>query len=186
MSRTLATSRKSKRRRQLTLLSPERLASPLVSKAQSEAWTTLVVNLPCDSASYLIQFVRGGLSGKTSPECCSLTKEETSVASSRRWQNSGMGSPTEFWTLDSLESPNDADVCLLSDILETGDVPPQCSLTDHNLKRMKERLVKYTSPTNPLLVALQSCSVGAETRPSNMESKSRLLSVPNKAARESA
>jgi hypothetical protein len=34
-----------------------------------------------------------------------------------------MGSPTECLTLSSSEWPNDAAVCSLSDILETGDVP---------------------------------------------------------------
>ena len=34
-----------------------------------------------------------------------------------------MGSPTGFWTLNTSEWPSDAVVCLLSDILETGDVP---------------------------------------------------------------
>lgn len=41
--------------------------------------------------------------------------------SSGCWQNSGMGSPTEFLTLSSSDWPSDASVCSLSAILETGD-----------------------------------------------------------------
>jgi len=47
-----------------------------------------------------------------------------------------MGSPTEFWTLNSSEwnhtlapSLNDDDVCSLSDILETGELPQQYFLS---------------------------------------------------------
>jgi hypothetical protein len=41
-----------------------------------------------------------------------------------------MGSPTEFWTLSTSEWPNDAAVCSLSDILETGTVPQRFFLSD--------------------------------------------------------
>jgi hypothetical protein len=37
--------------------------------------------------------------------------------------NSGMGGPTESWTLNTSEYPSDAAACSLSDVLETGDVP---------------------------------------------------------------
>jgi hypothetical protein len=40
-----------------------------------------------------------------------------------------MGSPTEFSTLSTSDWPNDASVCSLSDILETGDVPQRYFLT---------------------------------------------------------
>jgi len=40
-----------------------------------------------------------------------------------------MGSPTEFLTLSSSEFPSDADVCSLSDILETGDLPQRYYLS---------------------------------------------------------
>jgi hypothetical protein len=40
-----------------------------------------------------------------------------------------MGSPTEFVTLNISEWPSDAAVCLLSDTLETGDVPQRFFLS---------------------------------------------------------
>lgn len=77
-----------------------------------------------------------GLYGKTFPACCRATKDEILVPSSERWQNAGMGSPTEFWTLSTCEwtaldglSLNDDGVCSLSEILETGDVPRQYYLS---------------------------------------------------------
>lgn len=53
------------------------------------------------------------------------------VPSSGGWRNSGMGSPTECWTLSTSEwnrtltpSHSDGGVCSLSDVLEaTGSVP---------------------------------------------------------------
>ncbi len=41
------------------------------------------------------------------------------MPSSGRWLNSGMGSPTECWTLSTSESPSDAVASSLSDVLET-------------------------------------------------------------------
>ncbi len=40
-----------------------------------------------------------------------------------------MGSPTEFWTLNTSAWPSDASVCSLSDVLETGDVPQRYFLS---------------------------------------------------------
>lgn len=183
MSRTLATSLPLRRPRQLTLLSRERLASRSLNKESNLAWLTLVANLHFNSAKYLSQYVRGGLSGKTSLACCNLIAVETSAASSRPWPNSGMGSPTEFWTQDILESPNDADVCLLSDIMETGEHPPQSCLTAHSTSRLVERLTKYTGPANLLLRAIRTYLAGQETKPPNMELKLSQRSARNKAAR---
>jgi hypothetical protein len=45
------------------------------------------------------------------------------------WRNAGMGSPTEFWTLSIGESHSNAVASSLSDIRETGDVPPRYFLS---------------------------------------------------------
>jgi hypothetical protein len=60
-----------------------------------------------------------GSSSKTSPVCCRQTEDEIWEPSSGRWQTSGMGSATEFWTLSTSESPSVAVECSLSDVLET-------------------------------------------------------------------
>lgn len=51
------------------------------------------------------------------------------VPSSGGWGNAGMASPTECWTLRTSESPSDAVVSSLSDILETRPVPPKYFLS---------------------------------------------------------
>lgn len=167
MSRTSETLRKSQARQRVISLWPERLASPSRCKAGDKAWMMLVANSPFTSPGCLSQVVRVGSSGKTSPESFGLTVGVTSEDSFRAWGNAGMGSPTEFWTLDISEAPQDADVCLLSDILQTGNVPPQCYLTEHNIERMRSRLKKYSKENTPLLTALDQCSAGPEMKRPN-------------------
>jgi len=55
--------------------------------------------------------------------------EKTLVPSSGRWENSGMGGPTECLTLRTSESHSGAVVSSLSDILETGDLPQRYYLS---------------------------------------------------------
>ena len=64
-----------------------------------------------------------GLFGKMSLASCHLTEDEILQPSSQRWGKSGMGSHTECWTLNTSEFHKGADVCSLSDVLETGEVP---------------------------------------------------------------
>ncbi len=55
-----------------------------------------------------------------------VTAEKKYTPSTPSWpdfQNSGTGGPTGFLTLNISEWPNDAAVCSLSDILETGPLP---------------------------------------------------------------
>ena len=63
---------------------------------------------------------RGGFCGRTCRVFCERTEDGTLVPSSGRWLNSGMGSPTEFWTLATSECPSVAEESFLSDVLETG------------------------------------------------------------------
>jgi len=58
-----------------------------------------------------------------------LTKPQTLTVSSPGFQNSGIVSPTECLTLNTSESPRDAVASSLSDILETGDLPPRFYLS---------------------------------------------------------
>jgi hypothetical protein len=67
----------------------------------------------------LVNSNQSGSSLKTSLVSCHLTEDETWEPSSGRWASSGMGSPTECWTLSSSESPSVAVECSLSDVLET-------------------------------------------------------------------
>lgn len=74
--------------------------------------------------------------GKRPPVFCRVTEDGILEPSSKGWRNSGMGSPTEFLTLNSVEhmstlepSLSEGGVCSLSDVLETGEVQPQFYLT---------------------------------------------------------
>lgn len=137
------------------------------------------------SVRSLANFVHDGSFGKTSPTSCMLNEAGRLEPCLGGWLNSGMGSPTEFVTLNTSESPNAAAGCLLSGVLETGDVPPEHSLSPHNIQRMQQRLKKYASTENPLLTALECFSDGRETKHQNMESRSSRLSGHSKEARAS-
>lgn len=81
------------------------------------------------TSAWLKERSHNGLFGKMSPVCCQVTEEGILQPSSQRWQNSGMGSPTAFLTLSTLESHSEEEECLLSDTLETGDLPQQYYLS---------------------------------------------------------
>ena len=70
-----------------------------------------------------------GWYGKTSPVSCRRMEDGTLVPLSEAWSNSGMASRTECLTLSTSEYHSDTGVCSLSDILETGDVPPKFYLS---------------------------------------------------------
>src|SRR6185312_1409509 len=101
----------------------------------------------------------------TSPASCRLTADGTLEPSLGCWQNSGMGSPTEFLTLSTSEwtalpaqFPNDDGVCSLSDILETGDVPQRYFLSAKAcagiLRRAEKRGKALPEPLRQALVAV--------------------------------
>lgn len=109
---------------QLTLLSAGRPASHSVSQAKEKAWTVLL-----DSSENIFDCYRNanhdGLCGKTCQELYLATGEKTFPLSCKSGMNSGITSPTASWMLNTSECHKDADVCLLSDILQTGDIPPR-------------------------------------------------------------
>lgn len=114
----------------------ERPVSRSPSQAFEKEWLTPEAISPSPILPLLINIGPSGWSGKTSPASCHQAKDGTLVPSSGAWQNSGMGSPTECLTLSTCEwtgldglSLNDEGVCSLSEILETGDVPPQYYLS---------------------------------------------------------
>lgn len=70
---------------------------------------------------------------------------------SGRWGNSGMGSPTAFWTLSGGEFPSDAVVSSLSDVLETGDVPLKYYLSPKACRGILRRAEKRGRALPPSL-----------------------------------
>ena len=111
------------RKKKSTFWSAEHLAS--LSALQDCAEDSLT---PAETSCllflhWLIDLSPDGWYGKTSPASCPAGEDGTLVPSSGRWDNSGMGTPTESWTLNTLEFPSEGVACSLSDVLETGDVP---------------------------------------------------------------
>jgi hypothetical protein len=95
-----------------------------------------------------------GSFGKMSLACCPLMKDGLLGPSSEGWQNSGMGSPTEFWTLSTSEWPKDAAVCSLSDILEdNGSVPQRFYLSAKACAGILRRAEKRGKELPPQLKA---------------------------------
>ena len=149
---------------QLTFLSEAPPASRSVSLGLERDWLTLAATSCSHLALWLRSISRAGWSGKTSPESCHLTEDGILAPSSGCWQNSGMGSPTVFLTLNTSEwaaspalSRNGGGVCSLSDILETGDVPQRYYLTAKACQGILRRAAKRGKTLFPQLAhALQA------------------------------
>src|ERR1700745_1909226 len=121
---------------QLTFLLEEPPAKPSVSPDSERAWMIRVATSRSPSLPLLQSIGPAGWFGRTSPVSCQATEDGTLVPSSGSWASSGMGSPTEFWTLSLCEwtatgapAPHDGTVCSLSDVLETGEVPQRYFLS---------------------------------------------------------
>lgn len=114
---------------QLTFLSEE----PHANRSASQDFAKDLMTHEATSCSPILPLLNAispdGWFGRTSPAYCHPTKDGILEPSSRRWGKSGMGSPTECWTLNTTEWPSDAVVCSLLDTLETGDVPQRFFLS---------------------------------------------------------
>jgi hypothetical protein len=113
---------------QLNLFAQEHRANPSQSPDYEKDWMTLVATLPSFSLASFNAIAPDGWYGRTCPVSCQI-KPERLEPSSEGWANSGMGSPTEFWTLSTLEFPNAAAASSLSDVLEAGKVPQRYFLS---------------------------------------------------------
>lgn len=113
---------------QLTLWSEDRPVNPSPSPDNGKEWTELL-----DSSVSIFDFLKRssqcGLFGKTSPEYFQATKDETFPSSCPSGTNSAITSATESLMLNTSESHNAAEECLLSDILETGEIPQRYFLS---------------------------------------------------------
>ncbi len=140
----------------LTLLLEEPLASPSALPASVKDWLTLVATWRWSSLELLTACGLAGSSGKMSPVSYPRQEDGILVPSSGRWESSGMGSPTECWTLKTSESPNVAVGSSLSDILETGEVPQQYFLSQRACAGILRRtLLRRRILPKVLLLALE-------------------------------
>ena len=87
------------------------------------------------------------------------------VPSSGRWSNSGMGSPTECWTLNTSESPSVAVESSLSRVLETGELPQRFFLSAKACAGILRRAGKRGEALPPMLEqALRQAAGGTEAK----------------------
>ena len=128
---------------QISMFSSEELpASHSASPDSERDWQTRVAT-SCLPILRLLQSIGpNGWYGRTSPVSFPLTEDETLPLYFEGWQNSGMGSPTEFLTLNTSEWPNDAAVCSLSETLEAGAVPPRFFLSAKACQGILRRAAK--------------------------------------------
>jgi hypothetical protein len=153
---------------QLSMFSAEaRPASRSASRDCEKGWMTHA-GISCSPLAPLQAGIGpAGWFGRTSPACCHPTEDGTLAPSSGCWANSGMGSPTAFWTLNTSEHAasralsRSADaVCSLSDILETGAVPQRFFLTAKAcqgiLRRAEKRGKDLPAALNAAMLAVAS------------------------------
>lgn len=128
---------------QLSMFSlEERPANHSQSLDSEKDWMTRVAT-SCSPILPLLQDISpAGWFGRTSPACYPVTEDTTLPPYFEGWANAGMGSPTEFLTLSISEWPKDAAVCLLSDVLETGEVPQRFFLSSTACKGILRRAEK--------------------------------------------
>ncbi len=147
---------------QISMFSSEELpASPFPSPDSAKDWMIRVVRSCSSTLPLLAAIGPDGWSGRTSPASCRQTEDGRLEACSEGWQNSGMGSPTAFLTLNTSDWPSDASVCSLSAILETGDVPRRFYLSARacaGILRRAERRGKALP--HPLHDALRRTAAG--------------------------
>jgi len=92
------------------------------SKTQEET-------LPLPMLEFLTSLDPSGSYGKTCRVSSVQAVEGILVPFSERWPNAGMGSHIGCLTLNTLEYHKDVEESLLSDILETGDLPQKYYLS---------------------------------------------------------
>ena len=140
------------------------------SQDSEQAWMERVVTSRSNSLNLLAVYGPDGWCGRTSPASCRLTTDGHLEPSSEGWQNSGMGSPTEFVTLSTTEWPKDAAVCSLSDILETGDVPQRYFLSATAcrgiLRRAEKRGKTLPAALERALRQVATQGIGKDAEPS--------------------
>ncbi len=127
------------------------LASLSPSPEGERGWMTRVATSPLSLLDLLIDSGPYGWCGRTSPVFCRLKEDRRLEPSSECWSNAGMGSPTEFLTLNILEYPSDGVASSLSDILETGELPQRYWLSPRACRGILRRAEKRGKTLPPPL-----------------------------------
>ena len=134
-----------------TFLLEEPLVSPSPWPDSEREWLTRVVTWPLSFSELLTYFGPDGSSGKMYRESCHQTKEGILGPSSGVWSNSGMACRTEYWTLNTSESPNDAVASSLLDTLEIGDIPQRHFLSARACTGLLRRIDVRNKEVPPII-----------------------------------
>ena len=153
-------------------------ASHSASPGFERDWTIRAVTWPSSIWGWLTATGPSGWFGRTSPASCHRAKDGTLVPSSERWANSGMGGPTEYWTLSISEHaafpepfPSGDAVCSLSDILETGDLPQRYYLSPRACEGILRRAGNRGKVLPTMLLEALSAVVGESSDAGKPEGK---------------
>jgi len=147
-------------RGQLTFLSEAHPASRSVPPDSEADWLTTVATWPLSFFALLNACAPAGWYGRTSPASCRLAADGILVPSSGGWQNSGMGGPTECWTLNSSEYPSTGVASSLSDILETGELPQRYFLSARACRGILRRAARRGKTLPGALAAALEIAAG--------------------------
>lgn len=167
----MATSRRLKAvdTRQSTFLSEAPLAKISAAQGFERALLATEAISPLSLSAWLSDFAPPGLYGRTSLASSRSTKDGHLVPSSGGWQNSGMGSPTAFLTLNTPGWHSDASVCSLSDIVEIGGVPQRYFLSAKACAGILRRAEKRGKLLHPQLRAALQAVADSEPTSTAME-----------------
>ncbi len=143
--------------------SEDRPVSRSPSREEGSDSMTRVATWPSTMQGLLQMLSQPGSSTKTSQVSCHQTEDGTWEPSSQRWGTSGMASPGECWTLNSLEWPNAAVAFSLSDTLqEIGDVPQRFYLSQKACRGILRRAERRGKDLPPILRTALSQTAGDE------------------------
>jgi hypothetical protein len=143
---------------QLTFFAGGHLANPSASEGCEE------VSMTREAASCLPSLQSQGVtdrkssSGKMLSVSCHLTEDGILEPSSGGWRNAGMGSPTEFLTLNFSEAPSNGAVSSLLDVLETPTPPQKYYLSRKALlgvlRRNERRSCRFVLPQEARVLSM--------------------------------
>jgi hypothetical protein len=143
--------------------SAEPHASPSLSPDSERDWLIRVATSPLPISQFWTAIAPVGAVGRTSPASCRRTEDGRWEPFSEGWGNSGMGSPTECWTLSTSDWPSDGSACSLSAILETGAVPRRFYLSARACQGILRRAAKRGKSLPPSLAAALRAVASAPT-----------------------
>lgn len=126
-------------------------------------WLENAADFGTSSTVSLLRSLPVGFLSRTSLACYPVTRGATLPLSFQGWQNSGMGGPTGYLTLNTSESHSAAVECSLSDILEV-DVHPKYYLSPRACRGILRRAQRRDRELPPRLHRALLDRIGMEEK----------------------